>query len=139
MIAVRQFVPDDLFALALQPRQKQVFVATTEYAESLVQAGPAFSVHADDELIGCVGLMNQWDGYARAYAFLGENAGKHLLSFTRQVKPWLAARPERRIDAAVETDFVQGLKWARCLGFQFEGVMKKYFGARDCALFSMVK
>jgi len=128
-----------LFALALQPRQRQVFMATTEYAESLKETGPAFSLTAPDgTLLGCVGIMYQWDGYARAYAFFDERAGKYMLSIVRQAKAWLQARPERRIDAAVETDFVQGLKLTRALGFRFEGVMRQYFGKRDCALFARV-
>ncbi|HEX3122466.1 MAG TPA: hypothetical protein VHQ21_04125 [Rhodanobacteraceae bacterium] len=140
MIFARAFCPADLMALALQPQQRQIFLATTDYAEALCSAGPAYTAFAPTgELVGCLGLMHQWDGYARAYAFLGENAGKHMLSLTRQIRAWLDQRPERRIDAAVDNGFPQAYKWCRALGFKREGPLEKYFGDRDCTQYVRIR
>ncbi len=140
MIIAKIFQPEDLLTLSLQPQQRQLFLATTEYATALSSAGPAFSAFAPDgELIGCLGLMHQWDGYAKAYAFLGENAGKHMLSLTRQIKAWLDTRPEQRIDAAVDNGFPQAWKWCRALGFKYEGPLYKYFGDRDCTQYVRIR
>lgn len=134
MILARIYQPEDLMKLVLQPRQKQLFLATNEYAEALAKAGPAYSVFSrEGELIACLGLMHQWEGYAKAYAFLGETAGKYMLSLTRSIRAWLDSRDERRIDAAVDNGFPQAYKWCRALGFKYEGPLYRYFGDRDCS------
>lgn len=134
MIFSRIFAPPDLVSLSLQPQQKQIFVATTQYAEALANAGPAYTVYTESgELLACLGLMYQWEGYSKAYAFLGEHAGVHMLRLTRRIREWLDARPERRIDCAVDANFLQAHRWAKLCGFKYEGPLEKYFDERDCA------
>lgn len=140
MIFSRIFCPPDLVALSLQPQQRQIFIATTDYAEALANAGPAYTVCTEDgELIACLGLMYQWEGYSKAYAFLGENAGRHMVAMTRRIRAWLDERPERRIDAVVDNSFLQAHRWARLLGFDYEGPKRKYFGERDCAEYVRIR
>lgn len=137
---VRQFLPADLLLIALQPHQRALSaeVATPNYAEQLAAHGEAFTVAVDGEIVAVIGLIHQWDGCARAYAFLGENAGRSMMQITRQVRAYLAKCTTRRIEAAVQDDFAAGHRWARILGFKTEGWMRKYWNEHDALLYARV-
>lgn len=138
---VRQFLPMDLMMIALQPHQRALTaeVATPQYAEQLAAHGEAYTVAADGDVVAVIGLIHQWDGCSRAYAFMGENAGRHMLSITRQVRDYLARCKVRRIEAAVQDDFTAGHKWAKALGFRVEGQMRKYWNEHDALLYARVQ
>lgn len=138
---VRQFLPADLLLIALQPHQRALSaeVATVSYAEQLAAHGEAFTVAVDGEVVAVIGLIHQWDGCARAYAFLGEHAGRHMVQITRRVRDYLAKCPVRRIEAAVQDDFAAGHRWAKLLGFTVEGWMRKYWNDHDALLYARTR
>lgn len=140
MIEVRRFLPTDLMLIALQPNQRSVQAesCTPEYAAALAQHGPCFTAHDGDTIVACIGLVEQWDGMARAYAMLGEQAGRHMVALTRRVAEYLRAAPYRRIEAAVESSFDAGHRWVRMLGFVHEGHMRAYWNYRDADLYARV-
>ena len=92
---VRQFVPTDLMMIALQPHQRSltVEVATPQYGAELAKHGESFTVADDGQIVAVIGLITQWDGCARAYAFLGENASARMLHITRKVRDYLEKQP----------------------------------------------
>lgn len=137
---VRQFVPADLMLLALQPHQRSIAqeVATASYATELAKHGESFTVYDGTDVVAVIGLINQWEGCARAYAFMSGDAGKHMLALTRQVRDFLANSTIRRIEAAVQDDFPAGHRWARLLGFRVEGWMRKYWNDHDALLYARV-
>lgn len=137
---VRQFAPADLLLLALQPHQRAVAaeVATQEYGLELAKHGESFTVSDGSEIVAVIGLIDQWAGCARAYAFLSESAGRHMLSLTRRVRAYLDNSPVRRIEAAVQDDFAAGHRWAHVLGFRVEGWMRKYWNDHDALLYARV-
>jgi hypothetical protein len=139
-VIVRQFAPSDLMVIALQPHQRSLTaeVATPEYAAELAKHGEAFTVADDSGILAVIGLITQWDGCARAYAFLGENASRRMLHITRKVKTHLQTTTIRRIEAAVQDDFLEGHRWARILGFRPEGWMRKYWNDHDALLYARV-
>jgi len=139
-VIVRAFAPSDLMMIALQPHQRSltVEVATPKYAEELAKHGEAFTVADDGQIVAVIGLITQWDGCARAYAFLGQNAGARMLHITRKVNAYLANSAIRRVEAAVQDDFTAGHRWARLLGFKPEGWMRKYWNDHDALLYARV-
>ena len=139
---VRNFRNDDLMHIALQPQQRSIAreCATPEYAAELAKSGPVYTAQLScGEVIACAGLVEQWPGCLRAYAFLGENAGRSMIALTRGVKKFLADNPARRVEAAVECTFTEGIRWVNMLGFHYEGHMRAYWNGRDAYLFARVK
>lgn len=138
---VRQFIPADLMVLALQPHQRALTaeVATASYGSQLAQHGDSFTVAEDGEILAVIGLINQWDGCARAYAFLSESAGRKMFGLTRKVRDYLANSTIRRIEAVVQDDFAAGHRWASLLGFKSEGWMHKYWNDHDALLYARVR
>jgi hypothetical protein len=127
--------------IALQPHQRSIRqeCATEAYAKELAKSGPVFTAtDKEGEIVAVAGLVEQWPGCLRAYAFLGEHAGRHMITLTRSVKRYLRDFPVRRVEAAVECSFAEGIRWAKLLGFEQEGLMRAYWNDRDAYLFARV-
>lgn len=129
MIAIRPMTPADLLAMAWQPEQEHMapVVAESGYAEALIAAGPCFAVHAVGAVIACIGVQEHNKVRAEAWALLGVNCGPHLHAISKAVNGWLIQTSYRRVEANVSTDFEQGHRWAKLLGFQQEGPERLLF------------
>lgn len=109
-------------------------------AESLANAGQSFTAIEGNQVIAIAGIAPQWEGRAIAWALISEDAGKHFLAIHRAVKGFLNQCDIRRIEAFVDADFEQGMKWMEMLGFENEGLMRKFsIIGNDCYLFARVK
>jgi hypothetical protein len=139
-VEIRAFQPQDLHAISLQNAQMGVHELITydHYGESLAAAGPAFTATVDGEVIACIGTIPQWKDYARAWALLSRHSGKNLLALTRGIRRWLRFHNAGRVDTAVACDFPQAIRWAQMLGFEREGVMRKYAEGKDFYLYAQV-
>ncbi len=139
---IRQFAPADLMMLALQPHQRALTaeVATPKYAEELAKHGASFTVADETGIVAVIGLIRQWEGCERAYAFLAATTGYHLLKITRKITAHLKTCSIRRVEAVVECDFEAGHRWIGLIGgFVVEAPrMKKYWNDRDCTLYARV-
>lgn len=113
---------------------------TPAVGSSLAGAGPAFTAVTDDgRPIGSIGLVEQWEGRALAWAVLAADAGRWLLPITRGVREFIALEPFHRIEAAVPVDFAEGHRWAQLLGFKLEApVMRSWSAGRDFALYALI-
>jgi len=69
--------------------------------------------------IAAGGTLEQWPGRHLAWAHLGPETARHMLSITRIASVALA-KPVGRIEMTVRMDFPAGHKWARMLGFKVE-------------------
>ena len=92
-----------------------VFVKT--YAESLELPGWSFTILDHGHLIACVGISEMWEGVGEAW-FVG-SARLHQKS--REKKHKLC-----RVQAACRADWAEALRFAKFMGFEEEGLMKKY-------------
>ena len=138
---VRTFQPADLFAMSLQRAQLGMVDNLREgnYAQSLKEAGPAFTATSDGDVIACIGVIKQWDTYGRAWALLDERAGRCMVALTRGIRRWLRYHNPGRIDTAVDCDFPAAIRWAEMLGLAREGRMRRYTPeGRDCFLYAQV-
>lgn len=139
---VLPFEPSHLRSLLLQPSQvlMQPTLMKEGYAESLHRGGPAFSASVDGEIIAALGIIPQWENRAIAWGLIGSEARRHLLAIHRAVERFLEMSEYRRIETSVATQFAEGHRWARLLGFVNEGTMRAYTpDGRDCDLYARVK
>lgn len=135
------FQPEHLSQLMLQPSQvyMQPMLANTLYGKYLFDAGPAYSCVIDDMVLACAGLIPQWENRTMAWALIASEAGKHFVSIHRAVKRTFAMHPYRRIETTVNVGFEEGYRWANLLGFEREGLMRKYLpDGGDCYLYARV-
>lgn len=138
---VRQFVPADLMLLALQPHQRALKseVCTPAYGAELAKHGDSFTVYDGHDVIAIVGLIRQWEGCERAYAFLSQMGYANMRDLVDKIAAYLETSSTRRIEAAVQNNFRSGHKFVKRLGFKEEGLMEKYWKDEDAMLYARVR
>jgi hypothetical protein len=77
-----------------------------------------------------VGVYNPRDGYATTFAAITDLIQSEPIAFHKTVIALLGEqilkRKLRRVEITVKHDFEQGKKWAESLGFEQEGLLRKY-------------
>lgn len=135
------FAPTHLESLALQPSQvgfSKYFDPT--YGPALQSGGPCFTGVEDKEVIGCAGVIRQWDNRAIAWALLSAHCGKNFPRIHKAVSRFLDSTEFRRIEAFVDVDFEQGHRWVNMLGFEREGYMRAFNpDGRDAVLYARIR
>lgn len=138
------FHHDHMRALEFQPEQEAETLFMTPEDMAAFDQGVAFSAIEDGVVFGVAGIMDipGWNGQrAVAWAVLRPNVGVcRLLQMTRAARQALAEHPARRIECSVSPTFLNGMIWARRLGFVVEGLMRGYGpNGDDYLLYARVK
>lgn len=142
MMHIVPFQPIHLHNLVLQPSQisfSQYF--DEKYGPALRDGGPCFTGLDDDgNVVGCSGVIKQWDNRAIAWALLADWSGKHFVKVHKAVKRFLDMTEFDRIEAFVDAEFEQGHRWVKMLGFEREGYMRKFNpDGRDAVLYARIR
>jgi hypothetical protein len=140
MIEVHPFVPADLEELRLQPSQEflAAFVGRPGYGQELVDAGPCYTARSGGRIVCCAGVVNLWEGRASAWALLSADAGRCMTALHRAVVEFLDGCGIERVEAYVVPDFMPGHRWARMLGFEFEGTLRAFQRGQDMVMYARV-
>jgi len=118
-LLIAPFQVADLTDFTMQPQQlgAEEF-SDPAYAEYLRDNGGAFTVRREcGRILTVLGLLDQWEGRALAWAMLAPDAGPYLLPLTRRIADYLTTSGYRRIEATIDVGFPQGERWAKVLGF----------------------
>lgn len=145
MITFSQFRAEHLSAVVPQKLLAYEAKVAVEHAQTLA-SGVAFSGWVDGKCVGAAGFYIIWGGRATCWAVLSSKVGPHLGDISRFVRRVLAhyedAGVVNRFEATVNSDFEDGLRWARVLGFSCEtpGGMRKYGpGGESFHMFARVR
>lgn len=129
-------------SLAIQEAQSSMSdIINPEYSKALELAGPAWTIMDGDQVMACAGLAKQWSNRAQAWTILSKYVtGTKFVRLHKMVARFLDMQDFTRIEMTVDHGFVQGHRWAELLGFQWEGLMRKYNpDGQDCDLYARVK
>jgi len=128
MIRIRPMKAEHVAGFRLQPKQAMLAgnLADPAYVASLVASGNAYAALVDGRAVAFGGCLELWQDRAYAWMLIGEDAGPHFFTIVRAVAGYLQAAPWRRIEAAVGSDFRQGHRLIKMLGFEFEGRMRAF-------------
>lgn len=114
-------IEGDLISLGIQIDDR-TRIACTE--------GESFAAVLDNKAIACGGVVIRWRGVGEAWAVISESMRKHPFTLhkaaVRVLDESIMKHRLHRIQATVTADFGLGCKWLRSLGFEEEGIMKKY-------------
>lgn len=135
------YKPEHLLSMVFQPSQEYLRAYLTPEIAEAVASHEAFSGVAGDRVIGCAGLVKVWEGRALAWAYLSNEASRHMLGITRATRHFLDVFGPRRVEMAVDLEFAEGHRWANMLGFSLEaGRMKSYRpDGGTCSLYARVR
>lgn len=139
------YEPDHLLQIALQPAQAhhRGAVVLDKYREALAIPGMAWTGIVDREVVGCAGLVPEWEGRVVAWALFGRMPKFSWPAIIRKIhfefEHSLAAHGRHRVEITVPTHFGPGCRLARLLGFDIEGKMRCYgIDGHDHFLFSKI-
>ena len=99
-------------------------------AMELEQKGLAYTCIVNDEPIASSGMKIIWDGVAEGWVLASHKVWQHPLLVARAIKKNFTrlAREHniKRVQTAIRADFDKGLRFAKWLGLEEEGLMKHY-------------
>lgn len=129
--------------IKLQPHQRDALTRLDDAGRAyLAVADQAFTMLDGDEVIGCAGIAEMWQGRAHAWALLSDNIGHRFVRAHRAVIRFLRVSGYRRIEMVVDSDHPAALRWAEMLGFRCEtpdGMPGYYTDGRLYKLFARVE
>lgn len=97
-------------------------------ALDLIPTDNAKTVVVDDAVMACLGTIQFWQGRHEAWASISTKSGPFMRAVTSAARDIIRAVPGR-VECTVRTDFMQGNRWVKLLGFEIEnppGVLKGY-------------
>lgn len=112
-------------------------------AESFIGvAGPAYTYMEQGKPKGAFGMQVQWEGRAVVWAVVGNDI-RNWPAFHNHVKTLMIEKAKElkinRLELSVLSDFKQGNRWARMLGFTKEAELKRFFpGGADANLWVII-
>lgn len=99
-------------------------------AMELEQKGLAYTCMINNEPIASAGMKMIWDGVAEGWVLASSKVWQHPVLVAKAIKKNFARLARlhgiKRVQTAVRADFKIGLKFAKWLGLEEEGLMKKY-------------
>jgi hypothetical protein len=115
------------------------FLSGSEIPEQVAAQGACWTALRHGRPVACAGFRDIWEGRAETWAILSPDAVPVALRLTRAVRRALLLHPAERIEATVVAGFAPGLRWVEALGFEPEGVRKRYHQGRDHLAFVLLK
>ena len=99
-------------------------------AMELEQTGLAYTCLINNEPIASAGMKLLWDGVAEGWVLATSKVWNHPLVIARAIKKNFARlameHKIHRVQTAVRAEFGIGIKFAKWLGLENEGLMKRY-------------
>lgn len=93
------------------------------------ERGSAIAVFAQDDFIGCGGIVPVHDFRAVAWAIFMPGFPQHFLAVHLHTRTFLLDKLKtfRRIEAYIDPEFFRAVRWVKALGFHCETDNKPYF------------
>ena len=116
MLETKQFRAEHLKGITPQPEQ----AAEWDAAVCSKIGGDGWTVLVDGKPIACAVLVQTGISRGAVYAFIGADAGPHLLAVYRVADRMFEMHAYNRIEALVVKGFAAGARWMEMLGFELE-------------------
>lgn len=128
MIEIRDLQDGDLEYVRENPLEG----AVKNYPK-MTPTPPAFTALFEGEIVGIGGMIILWEGVGEMWLMLTANCKREgvfgIIAFEaikKKVDELIKEHKMRRVQCTVRVDFPKARKMVVALGFQLEGLMKKY-------------
>jgi len=95
------------------------------YQLALSEAGGYAAVEGN-RVLALGGAVAQWPGRSFGWTLVADDIGRHMFGLHKTVSDWLDGHGENRIETVVLDGFEAGHRWVKMLGFEHEGLMRKW-------------
>lgn len=126
--------------LDLQPAQLDTIGPMTDADLQLaLSTGYGLAGFHNGKLLGFAGIAKTWQGRGLVWALLSRDIGRVMTPVHRAVAGAIKDSSYDRLEAHVDMAHVEGHRWVTLLGFQREGVMRRFHEGRDYALYARLR
>lgn len=139
MISLARAEPGMLLRMRVQPIQVVNPKMTFNMVAKAIETGVAWAALRDGQPVAIGGVAPQSDERAVVWGVLSDSIGASMTSVHRAVRHTLDVLTYPRLEAHVAVEHEEGHRWIALLGFEREGVMRKFFRGRDFALYARVR
>lgn len=117
----------------MEVRSHEDYILKTGVINSL-EDGVAFTGIIDGRIIACGGVVPYKHGVGELWQIPSIYVADHALVYARYIKEWVEEMKEvfglHRMETLCQTDELHS-KWMKFIGFESEGVKKKFFDGQD--------
>jgi len=145
VIEIRPYEPDDYLKIQRRHFDSLTFMnfPNPRLIASHLAKGPAFTGIAPEGIIACGGILPLWKGVGEAWVVTSELVNLYPLTFAKVIWRKLGELIENnhfeRVQTTVDKEHIVSQKWVERMGFQNEGLMRKFLGGRDFYRYSFIK
>lgn len=122
----------------IEPRDMDLKVAGKDYIERIKKSivrSEVLTAQKDGEILAITGLILIHPGMAEIWSFTGKAADKCKVLFAQLsvmiVGFWIKKYNLHRLQANVYHEHTQSIRWLEWLGFEREGLMRKFGFLKD--------
>jgi len=139
MINVLPAYPSMFRGMTVQPAQRQIWpeMNETDVAAS-IKAGYAFAACKGTAVLAIGGIARIDADRGIIWGVLADGIGADFPAMHAAVKRAIKSAPFVRIEAHILAEHEQGHRWIKTLGFEPEGLMRKFWRGKDFMLYSKV-
>ncbi|MBQ8678064.1 MAG: hypothetical protein IJ529_06310 [Alphaproteobacteria bacterium] len=134
---IRAYQDGDLDKMIIQQEQSH------ELATAVFPKDISFTFEEDGEVLGVVAVVKVYDGRGIVTSFISADAGRSMLQLVRIAKELITDGMYElkldRLEMSVLAGFQHGERFAKMLGFEYEGTMRNYYKGRDYKLFAKIR
>src|SRR5512135_915288 len=114
-----------------------------QFIDTLIRCGIGLAMVEGDKFMGCGGVIQKWPGVGELWLNVTEEMRKRPLILVRIVKDMVARMQMHghyhRLQMQVAVDDERNIEFAKFLGFELEGIMRRNGPDRkDHALFAKI-
>lgn len=131
-ISVRPFDPSELIYFQLREEQQDRMTVSMLQQADMIKSYSVnnISVYYEDKLLYVGGLVPMWENVAEGWLLVSdafpELFKKEPKTFIKGMRACFEALPFNRIQTPVREGFEQGKRLMKSMGFEEEGLMRKY-------------
>lgn len=134
---IRKFKPDDILKIKLQKEQEHEFNINAEFPET------TFTIETGKKILGVFGVVEIYAGRGEIFSFISADAGKSMIKIVRSLQKIISQAFVKtgfeRLEMSVLEGFDNGDRLAGLLGFEYEGLMRKYYKGKNYKLYARIK
>ena len=141
---IKPYAPEHLKMMDLDgPTRMAVGIYGTEKFSKIIYGnGPAMTGFVDGNPVCIAGITMMWDGVGEAWALMASGFEKHKFFIHRNVIRFMhkeiIINNIKRLQAAADIKHEKAIRWLEHLGFEVEGIMRKYFNGHDYLRFARI-
>jgi len=145
VIEIRAYREDDYMKI-----QRRHFDALTlmnfpkpELVAKRFTKGIAYTIEVPEGLVASGGVIPLWKGVGEAWVVTSELVETYPILFAKTV--WeklyeiINANGIERVQTTIHKDHIISQRWAERMGFENEGLMRKYLGGEDYYRYALIR